>query len=433
MKRTWIRRVTKPMALGLAALALVAQLFSGFNLPGDSSKASATQFDRFNKDNIVYGGIKDKDHMLHVYDSYSDIRAIYEHYGITRADIASMTMGSFNTSDFGGQLKTLGRVNYNVPNRYAVNIPGAGQVYTGGYLNGANNKNAGYPLQALIGKRSADGKWFAIVLFCGNLTYVEDLPPKPQPPKPQPKPAAACKAIDVQKTARDAARLTATATVENGAKITGYHFDVVNKAGQHVVSKDVAGTGTTATLDINGLAADSYTVRAIVKTTLGDITSENCRGHFTVTPAPVKNITVCDLKTNTVVTIKESEFDKTKHSTNFDDCKQIRVCDITTGQAVTIKKSENDAKRYTSDFSKCEKVDACEIATKATKTVTKDQIDEKTYTQDKTKCEQPTPSVTITKTPTELPRTGIAAGLPMFLGAGALTSGLVYLLAGRRK
>ena len=55
-------------------------------------------------------------------------------------------------------------------------------------------------------------------------------------------------------------------------------------------------------------------------------------------PTSDPKITVCDLTTQTMVTIRQKQFDSTKHSKNPADCqpKPIQVCDITTKKMITI-------------------------------------------------------------------------------------------------
>jgi LPXTG-motif cell wall-anchored protein/uncharacterized repeat protein (TIGR01451 family) len=77
-------------------------------------------------------------------------------------------------------------------------------------------------------------------------------------------------------------------------------------------------------------------------------------------PEPeVKKITVCELASKTIVTIKESDFDSSKHSKNLADCAEtptpgeITVCDLETGKVVNISEDDFDAKRHSKDLSDC--------------------------------------------------------------------------------
>jgi LPXTG-motif cell wall-anchored protein len=175
----------------------------------------------------------------------------------------------------------------------------------------------------------------------------------------------------------------------------------------------------------------------------------------------VKNIQVCELATKKIITIKETDFDASKHSKNLDDCKEevkyIKVCELSTKKIVTIKESDFDASKYSKDLDDCKevvKINVCELSTKkiitidekdfdskkhsknledcvvpgeivvceiATKNVVKikeNEFDDSKYTKDLSKCETVTPPVT------ELPKTGISGNVI------AAIASLVTLAAG---
>lgn len=78
------------------------------------------------------------------------------------------------------------------------------------------------------------------------------------------------------------------------------------------------------------------------------------------TPPPVvKNITVCELATKKIVTIKESDFNASKHSKNLNDCKEtpvpgkIQVCEIATKKVITISENAFDASKHSKDLNTC--------------------------------------------------------------------------------
>ncbi len=107
-----------------------------------------------------------------------------------------------------------------------------------------------------------------------------------------------------------------------------------------------------------------------------------------------KDIQVCDLTTDKVITIKEKDFDSSKHSKNLDDCKkvtpgEITVCDTTTNTIVTINESDFDSSKHSRDTSVC-------------------------------------------TTPAELPETGISTGLFAFAGLGLIATGLGYAFTSER-
>lgn len=170
-------RITKSLGIGVVVFALVAQSFAVFQPPTAEAAVSDPN------DNVVYQGAANKAALLAIYDKgvdsagHADIKQIYAHFGITRQDLVNAKEGTYSTNDFNGQIKTVGRMNWQGTNRQAVSVPGAStSIYTGEFLDGYNAKY--YPMKALIGKRAIDGQWFAITLDCGNVVYVT-LPPKP--------------------------------------------------------------------------------------------------------------------------------------------------------------------------------------------------------------------------------------------------------------
>lgn len=175
--RQRLRRIMTSFGMGVAVFALAVQGL-GVVFP---TTTRATVGDR--NDNVIYEGAANKAELLAIYDKgvdaagHNDIQAIYSHFGVTRQDLVNATEGTYYTDDQGGRIGSVGRINYNAPGRYPVNVPGASTtLYSGAYLDGYNSKH--WPMKALIGQRAIDGGWFAITLDCGNIVYTT-MPPKP--------------------------------------------------------------------------------------------------------------------------------------------------------------------------------------------------------------------------------------------------------------
>jgi uncharacterized repeat protein (TIGR01451 family) len=266
---------TRRTGLIFIALALVVQSFAVFS-PPESANAS-------NADNVIYSGIRNKEDLLAIYDRGSDsagrkdIKEIYTHFGITRADIANMRTGSYNTGDFNGQLKSVGRSDWGVAYRTPVNVANSTTtVYTGGFI-GTHGKS--WPMPALIGTRSVDGAWFAITLDCGNPVYVV-------PPPPVKKPVAACTSLSVASINRNTIRLSAKASTADGATVSGYHYMIKDSKGVVVLNQRVADTRLSSSIE-NKLTSDgSYTAQVTATTSVGDKTDSNCIATFTISPEP---------------------------------------------------------------------------------------------------------------------------------------------------
>ena len=109
----------------------------------------------------------------------------------------------------------------------------------------------------------------------------------------------------------------------------------------------------------------------------------------------VKNITVCDLATKKVITIKETQFDARKHSKNLNDCKtpeKVKACNTETGVIEMVEKGKENVEPYTTDLSECEEVEmvkACNTETGIVEDVEKGEENTPPHTTDLTKCEKP--------------------------------------------
>lgn len=273
-KRLRQEEATRRMGLIFVALALVVQSFAVFSPPESANAANA--------DNVIYSGIRDKKDLLAIYDRNTDsagrtnIRQIYAQFGITRDDITKMQLGSYNTGDFNGKIKSVGRSDWGVSYRYPVKVEGTNTtVYTGGYI---NTQGKSWKMPALIGKRSVDGAWFAITLDCGNPVYVV--------PPPVKKPAAACSALTITPLNRSTIRLTAKASKVDGATIAGYIYQIRTANGAAVRSQQVPTTSTSSSLEHTFASDGAYIADVSVTTSVGNKTGPNCVKSLTISPEP---------------------------------------------------------------------------------------------------------------------------------------------------
>lgn len=285
-KRLRKEEATRRIGLVFVVLALIVQSFAVFTPPEAANAASA--------ENIIYSGIRDKADLLAIYDrgvdsvGHNDIRQIYSHFGVTRADIANTKMSSYNTNDFNGKIKTLGRTNTGIAGRVPVQITGTNTtVYTGPFGYGWNQK-AGEML-ALVGKRAVDGSWFAITLNCGNLDYLTTpVAPKPTPPPaPKPIPVAACTSLKLTAISRTEVKLDATATASGGATISGYDYVIKDVKGATILNRTVPTTGTSSSIQQSITKDGTYTASLTALTSTGNKTSADCTKAFTISPEPL--------------------------------------------------------------------------------------------------------------------------------------------------
>ena len=130
------------------------------------------------------------------------------------------------------------------------------------------------------------------------------------------------------------------------------------------------------------------------------------------TPEP-KKIEVCELETKKIITIKESELDKTKHSSNYNDCAtapvpgEREVCELESKNIITIKENEFDDKKHSEDRNDCKEEVTPEIV-KAAAVVKTEAL------------------------PEQLPETGPAETILKLFGAASLAAASVYYYSSRR-
>ena len=271
-KRLRREEATRRIGLIFTALALVVQSFAVFSPPESANAASS--------DSIIYQSLKNKSELLAVYDrnrdsaGHTDIQQIYKHYGVTRQDIVNAREGLVYTGSQGGKIKFTGRSNYGVSNRWAVKIPGTNStIYTGAW------QDQPYNVKAVYGQRAIDGKWFAIMLYCGNIMYVDE--------PPRLKPTAACTSLRATALSRDTFRIAAKSTTSDGAKIKSYNYVIKNSANREVVNRTINTSSTGSYIEHKLPDNDRYTASVVVDTTLGKRGGQNCITSISVAAAPI--------------------------------------------------------------------------------------------------------------------------------------------------
>ncbi len=172
------------------------------------------------------------------------------------------------------------------------------------------------------------------------------------------------------------------------------------------------------------------------------------------TPPAPKMIQVCDLTTNQIISIKETEFNAQRHSKNLEDCKLIQVCDLTTKKIITIKQNQYDSTKHSKNPDDCKvpnKIIVCDLTTKKVITIDEDAFDvmkhSKTTEDCKEMCPIPgkehlpvdskdcveTPPVTPPEeTPPVLPETGMSNMVIGGFGAGSMIVSASLYIGSRR-
>lgn len=213
-----------------------------------------------------------------------------------------------------------------------------------------------------------------------------------------PEPVITCDGLSVTKIDRTKFKFDTAYTIKN-ATLKHITYVVKDASGKEVYRGQNA--------EFTATTAGKYTVSSHLVVTVNGtdrtVTSNSCVKTFEVVEEP-KNIQVCELSSKKIITIKESDFDSSKHSRNLEDCKEkpvepkvIEVCEKETKKIVKINEGDFDSSKHTTNLSEC--------------------------------AESPT---TPPVTPNELPKTGLGDAVAAFIGLGALVLSVSYYVVSRR-
>lgn len=304
--------ITRRTGLIITVLALIVQSFA-IIVPPESANAA-------NASDLLNGGVKNLSQLLSAYDKNKQgYRDIMNYVGITRDELKAMKKTTINSREHGtkdGQWLSWGRVEkFDLKQGEKKHKANGQTVYSRPLWRLDTTKftkKNGSTYTALVGKSKKMGE-FAIIMNCANLVTHKN-PPKEEkevavcrpgvgvitikksqkkstdkaPDSDECKPkTAACSNLIVNKIERTKFNLKAVASVEYGAKVTGYVFTVR--------ANDASGTAiTTKTVTTSALTAESgvielgnigiYYASVTVKTSLGDKTSDNCNEPIVIAP-----------------------------------------------------------------------------------------------------------------------------------------------------
>lgn len=190
-KRLQREQATRRLGMLFTALAVLVQMFS-FLQPPEAALAA-------NPSNMIFNGLNSREDLLQAWDANSDgkghkdIQQIFKYFlgaDFSRKDLENTKKGSFGSRDKqnGGRIFNLSRVERTAdPQRKAHIIRDANGAqetlwaqHLDAYDTGANTRGRGSMYEAFIG--SHNGKWFAIMLDCGNLAIPDTVTPPPITP-----------------------------------------------------------------------------------------------------------------------------------------------------------------------------------------------------------------------------------------------------------
>jgi PKD repeat protein len=434
----------------IAVTALVA-----VNVLGTNSLAATGARD-CNNNSIIYCGALTQSELLSKYDANAskDLTQVYDHYGISRSDLAGTTsqvvMGrafrdghvEVNGQTVATNAYSVGR--FNIGNSRPVNI--AGKTF----YERASSDVFLSDIDAFVLMRN--GQFYrAVLTSCSN-----PLTATPTPPKP----VYTCNALTANKISRNDYSFDTTANATNGATVVSYEYDfgdgktmsstssqlhhIYDKAGQYTVKVSV-------TVQVNG------------STQL--VSSQNCQTVVTVAEVPPAPVYSCTSLEATVISLQDRsyQYDLTYVATNGATLASVDY-NFGDNQFVTLNGSVTQSTAHTYQSAGSFKTTAtlhfmvvdgstvmpksvtCEVAISTSPDVCllnpalpKGDVrcqpcavpGKENLPKDSTQCVTPVVPQQ-PQTPAELPHTGISDILGSGLGIGSLTAATYYWRGSRR-
>lgn len=377
----------------------------GFAMLGGIWLASPSQAAGCNSFNVVYCGTHSMSELQTAY-SRTEIKELYKEWYVTETMVQGGSNMREGVVDANGNITVDGRVvatnAITVQSKAGTRQPQPQRSY--------KTSNGYTYYQYTTGQSFVDGPksyniyaWFdnsgsfitGVIKDCGNPVWGN-------PTTPPAKPALTCDALQVTEISRNTFKFSVKATAKGGASITSYTYNFGDNNIKTTNSSEIQYTyakegNYTVTITVNGKET-------------GEVKRQNPNCQKTVTVKPEPKMIVCDLNTKKYPTeIKESEFDKSKHSKNPNDCKEVPA-------KITVCVIEEGGKKYT-------------------KEIKKEEFNEKIHKTNLDECkETPTPNTPSTPTPSpELPKTGASDAIMSALGLGGLTTATIAYIASRRQ
>ncbi|TAK88918.1 DUF11 domain-containing protein [Patescibacteria group bacterium] len=158
-------QVTRQLSVVLAILLMGVQVATIIAPPDAATAASSND--------IINGGINTshpQQTLLSIYDGSGELQALFNNYGITRNDISNTHHGTLNSSN--QSFKSFGR---NPHSKQDKKVVIGSHTY---YARPLSSWGSDVTYKVLEGQRAVDGRYFAIMIKCGNLVLT-DLTPKP--------------------------------------------------------------------------------------------------------------------------------------------------------------------------------------------------------------------------------------------------------------
>ncbi|HEX9679205.1 MAG TPA: hypothetical protein VGA08_01120 [Candidatus Saccharimonadales bacterium] len=176
-KRLRQEEFTRRLGLIFSALAVALQTLAIIS-PPEATIASGPN-------NIIYTGVTSVEDLLRHYDrnddgnGHRDLQQIFAHYGISRDDLADAKITTIKSTDRDRKLRSIGRKPYGKAGEVAVPISDSATTVYERWL--WSWDSGPYSTYRVFQGQTSDGRWFAVLMNCGNLV-VDEPPPSPENP-----------------------------------------------------------------------------------------------------------------------------------------------------------------------------------------------------------------------------------------------------------
>ncbi|NCU38447.1 DUF11 domain-containing protein, partial [Candidatus Saccharibacteria bacterium] len=192
----------------------------------------------------------------------------------------------------------------------------------------------------------------------------------------------------IESTAGDSTDTTWSATIDSLAPNASRIYSITAKASERfdagsTLAKNVACVSTSV---INGS------------------TLEDCDGALVDMPETI--MSVCEFSTDSITTIKKSQFDENLYSTDPLACEKIQVCDTTSNTVVTIRTPDFNATTQTKDLSDCDDMQVCDLTSGDVIIIKKHEFTDEKYSEDASDC---VPSIAEAKTALNISQNSVDA------------------------
>jgi uncharacterized repeat protein (TIGR01451 family) len=314
-QETSIRR----LGFVFVVLTMLVQLFAVIAPPTASSAQDANN-------DLITGGFQNRDQAgLNCIDGAKDYGTILAYYGISCDDVAHASTVSIKSTDYGGQLYSMGRLQYNKVGEYSVPING--RTY---FMRPLHSWDTGaYSTYQALKGTTKSGMPFMILYACGNLVVVGH----PAPPPPTQVKDVACSTLlgsvdnggSVKKGTPVSLRGQYTGSNLPAGQVINISYDYIDMdTGKPVVPP----TTHTNIGFVNGLADDGTNVNFTMNTfrtagtwdggqLISGSLQGNCLRTISVDKPPIPPPVVCT-DANKCLTYNKTASNDTQHISNAD-------------------------------------------------------------------------------------------------------------------